>query len=291
MSSSLRLASSLLLVALLLGAGVWQAVRFQMLAPASRGGGGDDLMYLPSAGQARLMSLGNTTLVADYYWIRSLQYFMDPTQARHGYRNLADLLDLVVSLDPEFEYAYEFAGIAVPVDAGRMRYLNVDRSIALLKKGIARFPDNWQLHFQLGFNYLNYANQPGPAAEELATAAKLPGAPPYLSQLAARVFAVSGDLDRATAFTKEMLGRATDPEYREAMRRRLDELDVERELRRIEAAAEAFRQAEGRYPRGLPELVSRGFPPPPSDYLLDDQGRANRQGGAERMILHEEWKD
>ena len=54
-----------------------------------------ELIYLPSPATARAMSFGFEQLVADWYWVRGLQYFVEPAQELNHYRNLGDFLDVV----------------------------------------------------------------------------------------------------------------------------------------------------------------------------------------------------
>lgn len=275
----MKLLMGVLAIAAFLGAAVAQAVGFQRRAPnVGTRGAGFDLIFLPTPEQARRLSLGFTSLLSDYYWVRALQYFSEPSNARTHYKNLPDFLDLIVGIDPDFEYVYKFAGIAVPFDIGRFRFKNTDRSTQLLEKGVARFPKNWQLQFFLGYNYLNFSNRPIEAAEHFAIAGKIDGAPPYLSAFAAKIFALRGELDRATAFAEETLNATQDPEIRQMMEIRLEDLKVERELRRIESAAAQFKEARGRWPATIAELVAYGFEPSPLGFALDESGVASNQG-------------
>src|SRR2546430_17272640 len=94
------LAASLLAVGLF-AVGLYLSVAYEDIAPGRRRGGARDLIFLPSPQQARLLSLGFNNVVADYYWVQSLQYFTDPTEWLNQYKNLADYLDLVVGIDPD----------------------------------------------------------------------------------------------------------------------------------------------------------------------------------------------
>lgn len=269
-------------------AGVYLSVRFERLNPTSRGGGARDLIYLPTPQQARLMSLGYTSVVADFYWVKALQYFTDPTQRLNQYKNLADYLEVVLGVDPDYEYAYKFAGIAVPHDTGRFRFVNTKRSTSFLERGVKRFPENWQLRFFLGYNYLNFHNEPIKAAEQFAIASELPGAPTYFAGFAARLWTVGGEVDRALDFARGVLKTTKDAEIRELMEQRVRDLEVERELRRIEAAAKAFEEKTGHLPANLDELVGSGFTAPLSGFSLDDKGVAHSDLPAERMRIYED---
>lgn len=273
-------------VAMLMASAVYQAVLFEDLAPAVRDSDGNSLIFLPSPVQARVMALGFTTAVADYYWVKALQYFTNPANETNQYRNLADILEVVVGVDPQYRYAYKFAGLAIPYDTGRFRYKHTRRATSFLERGVARFPEWWELHFLLGYNYLNFHKEPVKAAEQFRLAAQIPDAPAYLAPFSARVLAIGGDIERAIAVSEEFLQHSDDPEVRATMQKRVADLHAEKELRRIEAAAAAFRVRNGRFPAGLFELVGQGFsPPPPEGYTLDANGVA-KAPGTERMILH-----
>lgn len=272
----------------LYAAATWLGVVYEKRAPGHASGTGRDLIYLPSPQQARLMALGFTNVVADYYWVRALQYFTDPTQSINQYKNLADFLEVVVGVDPDYEFAYKFAGMAIPYDSGRFRFVNTKRSTSFLERGVKRFPNNWQLHFFLGYNYLNFHNEPMKAAASFEAASKIPGAPTYFAAFAARIYSVGGDIDRALEFSKGVLASTTDPEIQGIMKARVLDLEVEKELRRIEAGAKAFSEATGRLPKDLAELVASGFPRAPPTFSLDAEGKAHTTIKFERMIIHDD---
>ncbi len=275
-----------LLACALLAAGTAQSYRLERRVRLSKDSS-KDLIYLPTPQQARIMSLGFTTILADYYWVKALQYFTDPYQALNHYRNLADYLDLVVSLDPDFEYAYLFGGISTPYDSGRMRFVNTDRSTSLLERGVRRFPDNWKMRLYLGYNYLNFHDRPKDAAEQFIEASHLPGAPHYLRPFAARLLTVAGDMDAAFTLVEQSLEDETNPELRRLLEQRLIDLQVERELRRIESAAATFQQQKGRLPTNLDELVTSGLlKEVPGGYSLGPDGVAQAPIDTDRMIIH-----
>lgn len=230
-----------------------------------------ELLYLPSPAQARLMSLGFQQLVADWYWVRALQYFIEPANEINQYRNLADFMDVVVGIDPDFEYAYKFAGVGIPFDVGRMRYANTERAIGFLERGVQRFPHNWELRLYLGFYLLNFRQDTAGAAEQFAQAAPLPKAPPYLTRFAARLFSASGELDRARTFTEQMLAVTEDPDEQARLRKRLEDIALEARFREVEGLARRFKEDRGRWPYALAELATTHvLPPLPPDAVLED---------------------
>jgi hypothetical protein len=118
------------------------------------------------------------------------------------------------------------------------------------------------------------------AAEVLAETAKLPGAPRYLGPLAARMYAHSGQFDAGRAIAESLAESTADPELRQLMRQRRDQMALEEELQRVDRAVDSFRARHGRPPFGLEELVVSGeLPALPVDPLggqisLDLRGRA-----------------
>ena len=230
-----------------------------------------ELIYLPSPATARLMSIGFEQLSADWYWVRALQYFVEPAQELNQYRNLGDFLEVVVGVDPNFHYAYKFAGMAIPYDAGRFRFANTDRAIDFLQRGVTRWPDDWQMRLYLGFYLLNFRDDPAGAAEQFSKAAPIPGAPPYLKGFAAKLLTLSGEIDRGKVFTEQMLALTDDPEERAKLKQRLREIEAEGAMREVEAAAQRFREQERRWPTGLEELAALGpLPRLPPDARLED---------------------
>src|SRR5204862_8200373 len=90
----------------------------------------EEQLYV-NAETAKRMSLGFNGLVADWYWLRSLQYVGRKVDAYRGdftlddmrplgIKNLGALLDEATTLDPQFMAAYEFGAVvltAIDTDA------------------------------------------------------------------------------------------------------------------------------------------------------------------------------
>jgi tetratricopeptide (TPR) repeat protein len=249
-----------------------------------------ELIYLPSPEMARIMSFGFQQLVADWYWVRALQYFVEPAQELNQYRNLGDFFEVVVGVDPDFQYAYRFAGISIPYDTGRLRFANTDRAIEFLQRGVKHWPDDWQMRLHLGFYLLNFKNDPEGAAEQFAAAAPVPGAPPYLKRFAAKLFSLNGEVERAKLFTEQMLALTDDPDEKTKLKKRLEEIEAEGRFREVEAAAERFHAAQGRWPTGLEELATVSpLPPLPPDARLEN-GKVSTPS-LKRLTVYEHPKE
>ena len=160
-------------LAFLAGAVQLQATRERLFPPST---GDADAMYLRSATAVRRLSGAYTTLAADGYWIRALQYYGGTKQrlqeqawipepppmlaapTSDDYSLLYPMLDLATSLDPRFTIAYRFGAVflaeARPRGAGRP-----DLAVALLEKGIRAQPDKWEYMEDAGFVHYWYRAQ------------------------------------------------------------------------------------------------------------------------------------
>lgn len=247
-------------------------------------------LHLPDASILRPSLLGFHVLGADWYWLQAIQYFGTRRNAAEQYRGLAPLMDLVVGLDPKFAYAYRFAGTVLPFNTGR-GWVNVEDANRILEKGIRERPDVWQIPFIRGYTAFWFEEDFEKAARFTATAAALKGAPPYLALLATRLMAHTGALDLAMDYALRMAESAEEPRIRDEMRRRYVDLIAERELRRIEAAIDAYQKEKGAPPPSLQALVASGhLAPPPArephggQWIYDPAAGTVRSDKLERRI-------
>jgi tetratricopeptide (TPR) repeat protein len=186
----------------------------------------EERLYL-SAKAARRLSLGFDGLMADWYWMRSLQYVghkimsvpanvpIDDLGAL-DLRLLAPLLDTATTLDPQFIEAYEYAAVVLPA-------VNVNEAIRITQKGIDANPQSWILYHHLGYIYWQ-RGEFQKASELYGTGAMTPDAPSWMLAMKARMAAEGGS--RATAreiYTRMFEG--SDGQVKEMARRRLMQLD------------------------------------------------------------------
>ncbi len=173
----------------------------------------EESLYIPSATFLRYASLGHQTMVADLMWIRTVQYFGEelerrrelnqPRDSKERYKFLYPLLDLTVSLDPQFVRAYRFGGILLTVVK---RY---DEAIALYAKGYAANPDRWEMPHDLGRLYYLDLKDHEKALYWWKIANDLPGRPGYIPRFVPRLYAQTGQKEIAIELWLEML-EATD---------------------------------------------------------------------------------
>lgn len=219
-------------------------------------------LYL-SASAAKRASLSFNGLVADWYWMRALQYtgrkILDHDGGLQGggiqlddltaldMRLLAPLLDRATTLDPQYAEAYEFAAIVLPA---------VDESEAqrLIEKGIAANPDKWRLYQHLG--YLHWqAKRYTEARSAYERGSRVAGAPGWMMAMASRMEAEGGSRQTAREMYERMHLEAADDSIRGMAANRLlwlASLDEREALDRLLADARA---SSNRCPAGWREFA------------------------------------
>ena len=200
---------------------------------------------------ARHLSLGFNGLVADWYWLRSLQYVGRKIDAYQGdftlddmrplgIRNLGSMLDAATTLDPQFMAAYEFGAVVLPsTDPGA--------AVKLLQKGIRENPQSWQLYNQLGYIYWQ-SRRYAEASDVYTAGARLPGAPVWMGAMAAQMNARGGSRDLAREMYRRMYEEAGDEKVRTLALRRLAWVDSLDERERIEGVLADYRSRSQRCP-------------------------------------------
>ena len=189
-------------------------------------GGSDDLhQTLPSEEALELISMTYNPVVADYYWLKTVNEFGDLEKHVARYPNLVPLTRRVLALDPYFKTGYFFAGTALTVND-----LDPRVSVELLEKGLEYRPDVWEVPFYLGFNLYYFVGDFEKAAEAMATAARIPGAPAVAGQLATRLAAQAGRPEVGIQMIDSILATVDDETTRESYLQRRKILTVELHL-------------------------------------------------------------
>jgi hypothetical protein len=212
------------------------------------------IAVLPRPEVMKLAALGFRSFLADWYWILGLNYFGDGRNEQTAFAQLAGYLDLAVALDPEFHSVYLYGGAALPWNRGD-KWVNIESAASLLERGIQHFPDDWRLRFQLAYCYSAYLKRFKEAGDQLAAAARTPGAPPYLASLATRMYVTTGDVEGAQLMAATLVASVPDPKVRSLMEQRVKELRTLAEIKRLEAAVKSFVETKGVRPRHLDDLV------------------------------------
>ncbi len=214
----------------------------------------EELAQLPQGEHLKIALLGYHHLGADGVWLRLLQVLGKKRNTADEYEWIYHALDIITTLDPQYDYVYYVGGVVLTNLANR-----VDLSNRLLEKGFNANPTVWNIPFLLGYNHYFILGDAAKAAEYIAAAARLPGGPAYLPGLATRMYAEANNPDTALQFIEALWQQTHDEGMREVLAKRAKEIMIEQDIRLLESAALRYRDTQGRYPNTLSELVISGY--------------------------------
>ena len=205
-------------------------------------------------------SLGAEGLLADWYWMQSLQYLggkivnsqdetirIDELTSLNP-RLLYPYLENATELDPKFTAAYSFGAIVLPG-------IDSNKAIELTEKGIRNNPDHWRLYQYLGYIYWrqkDYVN----AAATYEKGSRVPGSPPFMRQMVAAMNAAGGSRETARAIYAQMFNESEDEQSRSNAQIRLFELDSIDEIDAVNKALSDLKDRTGRCPDRVSDTFS-----------------------------------
>lgn len=207
----------------------------------------------------RGFTLGLDGLIADWYWMRSLQYIGGKISTKEGFINIDDLrefnlrllypyLNSATDLDPQFMAAYSYGAIVLPA-------IDQDKAIAIAKKGIANNPSRWQLYQQLGYIYWRLKRY-DEASETYEQGSHIVGAPPFMKMMSAAMKTEGGSRNNARAIYRQML-ESTDENIQNTASLRLKQIAALDEIEAINDTLFKFKETNGRCVNNLSDIHSQ----------------------------------
>lgn len=224
-------------------------------------------------------SLGAEGLIADWYWMLSLQYLggkiVESKEETIRIDNLTSLnprllypyLENATELDPKFNAAYSFGAVVLPA-------IDTQKAIELTEKGIRNNPESWRLYQYLGYIHWKQKDYRS-AAATYEEGSRIPGAPPFMRQMVAAMNAAGGSRETARAIYSQMLSESEDEQSKANAQIRLLELDAMEEMDAVNNALVSYRDRTGRCAERIAEI----FPvlkdlrlPAGNDFEIDPKG-------------------
>ena len=194
--------------------------------------------HLPNTELARFVTLGYHEAAADLAWLRTIIYFGEEATIRGRFEHFDSYANIVIALDPQFRRIYQWAGVLSIYSKAVITRQMVESSIDYLERGTERFPADGDLRYMLGFNlYFEYPPHLK-GDEEAVREAKLEGiehlkdavitgtGPPWLSSMVAGLMTNQGLDELAINSLYQSLVVVEDPETREKIFQRIQELEA-----------------------------------------------------------------
>lgn len=208
-------------------------------------------------------ALGMEGLLADWYWVRSLQYIGDKLVRREDAdidledlrslnpRLLFPLLDNATDLDPHFIAAYSYGAIVLPA-------IDKEKAIKMASKGIANNPNEWRLYQHLGYIYWKLG-QYEKAAEVYDQGGSIPGSSSFMKLMAASMRSEGGSRSTARSIYRQMLAESDEEMVKLTAERRLKKQDWLDERDAINGVLTAFKERTGRCANSFGEVAALLF--------------------------------
>ena len=206
----------------------------------------------------RGFALGAEGLLADWYWIRSLQYLggkiakkqlanVDIEDLRPlNPRLLYPLLDNATDLDPSFIAAYSYGAIVLPA-------IDREAAIKFTEKGIANNPEAWRLYHYLGYIYWREKDYES-ASRAYDQGAAVVGSPPFMREMAAAMRTRGGSRETAYELYSQIRATASDPQSKANAESRLSQIDALDDIDAVNNVLAGFRNRIAHCPLRIAEI-------------------------------------
>jgi hypothetical protein len=248
-------------------------------------GSGVEYLFIPEVRVLKHFTFGFDHILADIYWLRSVQYAAEKKYTSNGLTWMERSLDLITTLDGKFETAYLFGGIILASDREF-----VGKSIQLLKKGMENIPGEWRFPFNIGFDYFFHLQESENAARYIMMASRMKGAPTYLPLLATRLLAEANKPETALDFLEKMYHQTEDEILKARIAERIRSVAVERDIMILNRAANVYEEEFGSYPERIEDLVKgkiiSAIPVEPFGgvYYIDRKGKGVHSSKVKRRL-------
>lgn len=215
---------------------------------------GFENLYVPSTTTLRAATAGYNQAAADIMWIRILGYFGKHMASDRQFMWLITFVDQLLDLDPLFRAVYQTSATIVKYGS-TIDDESVMNSIRILERGMAQFPDDYDIVYDIGFNYRFEMKGKTPEEREayqkkgmeyLELAANMPGAPWEYADLVGSLYQRGGETELARRYLTDVYLRTEEVALRKVIKKQLDTLGAGEALEALREEADAVeaRRAE-----------------------------------------------
>lgn len=216
----------------------------------------EQVLYIASPKHVKQLSFGFDGVLADLYWLRSVQYYgrqllnekneVEFSQ-KVDQRLLYPLLDITTTLDSQYIQAYRFGALFLPD-------YKPELALELLYKGIKENPKNWRLYQSLGTIYWqkkDYKN----AGETFLKAGEVTGSPGWLKIMGGVMMSQGGSRATACQLYASLYQEATDEFSKGQMEIQLKRVYALNEVDYLNSLLQRYKEAQNHCPASLTALI------------------------------------
>jgi len=220
---------------------------------------GRKLLYLPSAQMVRLASLGNSGLMADAFYLWSIQYYGQYRPADR-FLYLEPVYQLITDLDPRYFDAYRVGALIMQLPTTD-EAVHKQSVIRLFDKALRNMPENYEIAEAAGWDmFIRYRDR-REGIRYFDAAVKVPGAPSRIQRFLTRWREdVEGwSIDDAISYWIDVRNSYDDDYNRAVSERQIYRLVASRDTDRLDPVLEQWKIWHGRCPDRWEEVVESGF--------------------------------
>ncbi len=220
----------------------------------------EELLYLPNERLLNHFTAGLHSVVADLLWLKCIQYTVREFHSQdHKFTWLEHICNTIVRLDPYFTGAYQLGGTLLAAIG------NDAAAIELVKKGIVRRPDRWELPFELAKTYILNRRE-DPSSPMLAsyyllwTADLTEGADrEFFTRWAYNIQRMHDLSDVGKQIWANIRETSKDPFMRELAERKIHLLNLRTICEGLTVASKRYKERFGRIPNSVQALLEAGL--------------------------------
>ena len=218
----------------------------------------EDALYVSSSKTLKRMSLGFDGLLADIYWLRTIQYFGGKLQQMRGSINVSDvsnwhldllepLLNLTTELDPHYIAAYRFGALFLPD-------IDPEGAVRFVQRAIRDNPGDWRLYQDLAYIYWKQGRY-REASETYERGGRVSGAPDWMQTMSAVMLVKGGDRETARQIFRRIYEHSDDAYTRGLSLARLKEFESQDQIAFLNRLVASYRERYGACPASLAGFI------------------------------------
>jgi hypothetical protein len=206
---------------------------------------------LPSGQSLKILSFGFQNLLADAIYIWSIQFY-STYNIENRFDYIERVFDTITDITPSYRDPYIIGSLI-------MVYEKRDPAMAirLLEKGSNAIREEWIFDHDAGYYAFKFLKDYPKAEYHYARAAEKPNAPAFVKRNKAHMVYLENNLEMAWQMWMELYRNASEQIERDSAFNHLFQIKSEVDTALLTQKIKQFREAFGRFPVDLEELVHR----------------------------------